>query len=102
MASNSLCPANTLTVGALLLATSLDTTVSGRVLLRERDFFGVIRVTEIERGRVHRLFHGSTLHGQQSLEPARRGDRLTGIPSCLYTDVDALMSGELSSVWVGS
>ena len=66
-----------LTVGALLLASSLDTAMSGRVLVRERDFFGVLKVTEVAEGRVHRLFHGSTLHGQQSLELSRRREPST-------------------------
>lgn len=66
-----------LTVGAVLLASSLEASVSGRVLLRERDFFGVLRVTETSGGRVHRLFHGSTLHGQQDLGPSRRREPST-------------------------
>jgi hypothetical protein len=66
-----------LTVGALLLAAGLAEGVSGRVIHRERSFFGVLKVTEVGGGEVHRLFHGSTLHGQQNLDPARRREPST-------------------------
>jgi hypothetical protein len=49
----------------------------GQVLLRERSFFGTIRVVRVEPGPYHQLIHGSTLHGQQSLEPARSREPLT-------------------------
>ena len=65
------------TVGLLLTSSGLAGGVSGRVLFRERSFFGVLRVTEVDRGRTHRLFHGSTLHGQQSFEGGRSGEPLT-------------------------
>ncbi len=35
----------------------------GRVLLTERNFFGVLRVTEDAQGKFHQLVHGNTLHG---------------------------------------
>ena len=68
-----------LTVGALLLAADRYDAVSGRVLRRERSFFGVLKVTEAHTpgGWVHRLFHGSTLHGQQSLDPTRHREPST-------------------------
>jgi spermidine synthase len=45
----------------------------GDVLYAERTFFGVLRVRAIERNRpVHALYHGSTVHGEQSLDPALR------------------------------
>jgi SAM-dependent methyltransferase len=43
----------------------------GRALLTERNFFGVLRVTEDSKGQYHQLVHGNTLHGRQSLDPAR-------------------------------
>ena len=61
-----------LTVGALLAASSLASGVNGRVVERSRNFFGVLTVTEDRSRGVRRLFHGSTLHGQQSLDPAKR------------------------------
>jgi hypothetical protein len=66
-----------LSLGAVLLGTSLTEGVNGRLLHRERDFFGVVRVTETADASFHRLFHGSTLHGEQSLEPKRRREPLT-------------------------
>jgi hypothetical protein len=59
----------TLVAGAVLAASGLTQGVSGRLLHIERDFFGVVRVTEDTERTVHRLFHGSTLHGQQGLDP---------------------------------
>lgn len=66
-----------LTIGALLAASSLATAVNGRVLHRERNFFGVLTVTAVDAPPAHRLFHGGTLHGQQSWRPAHRRDPLT-------------------------
>jgi hypothetical protein len=48
----------------------------GRVLLTERNFFGVLRVTEDSEGKYHQLVHGNTLHGRQSLDPARETEPL--------------------------
>ena len=53
---------------------------SGRLLHVERDFFGVIRITYDPVQNVHRLFHGSTLHGEQSLDESLRNE-----PSSYYT-----------------
>jgi hypothetical protein len=58
-----------LAAGAVLAASGLTQGVSGRLLHIERNFFGVVRVTEDPDRTVHRLIHGSTLHGQQSLDP---------------------------------
>ena len=60
-----------LAASAILLAGGLSQGPSGRLLHIERNFFGVVRVTEDQDRSIHRLFHGSTLHGQQSLDPAR-------------------------------
>jgi hypothetical protein len=66
-------------VGAVLLAGGLSDGVDGRVVHRERTFFGVLRVTEAGSGaeRLHRLFQGNTLHGQQWVTPGRRSEPLT-------------------------
>ena len=42
----------------------------GRTLHAERNFFGVLRVTEDPTGPFRRLVHGSTLHGRQFINPA--------------------------------
>jgi SAM-dependent methyltransferase len=69
-----------MTVACVLLASSLSPGPIGRLLHVERNFFGVIRVTYDSERNAHRLFHGSTLHGQQSLSPALRRR-----PSTYYT-----------------
>ena len=69
-----------LCVTAVLAASSLYTGVDGRLILVERSFFGVVRVTYDPELNVRRLFHGTTLHGLQSLDPA-----LAGEPSTYYT-----------------
>jgi hypothetical protein len=45
----------------------------------ERNFFGITRVTRDEASGSHQLFHGSTIHGRQFRDPARRLD-----PSAYY------------------
>jgi hypothetical protein len=64
-------------VGALLLAASLAPGVYGRAEYRVRSFFGVHRVTLDPTGSYRLLVHGNTVHGQQSLIPARRDEPLT-------------------------
>ncbi len=56
-----------LVVAAVLAATGLTQGKAGRLLHIERDFFGVVRVTEDESREFRRLFHGSTLHGQERI-----------------------------------
>ena len=69
-----------LCVTAVLAASALSTGVNGRLILVKRSFFGVVRVTYDPEPDVHRLFHGTTLHGQQSLDPA-----LAREPSTYFT-----------------
>ena len=64
-------------VAAILLAGSLLSGEKGKVLHAERSFFGVHRVTLDPTGQYHMLMHGKTLHGMQSLDPARRREPLT-------------------------
>ena len=66
-------------LAAVLAAGTLFPDHSGRILLQERSLFGVLRVALVsnEGGTFHRLIHGSTLHGQQNLDPARRRDPQT-------------------------
>ena len=66
-----------LVVAGMMAAGALAPGVSGRLLHVERNFFGVVRVTHDADLNVNRLFHGSTLHGQQSLDPALRRDPST-------------------------
>jgi hypothetical protein len=43
----------------------------------ERNFFGVVRVTDDPSGKLRLLVHGNTVHGSESLEPSQRGVPLT-------------------------
>ncbi len=49
----------------------------GRVLHTERTFFGVLRVVLDPERNAHRLMHGSTMHGEESLDPDRRGHAMS-------------------------
>ena len=82
-----------LSVAAVLLASTLSSGVSGRLIHVERSFFGVVRVTLDPELNVRRLFHGTTLHGQQSVEKA-----LAREPSTYFT-----RSGPIGQVfeWLG-
>jgi SAM-dependent methyltransferase len=64
-------------MGAVILSSLLWTTGQGRVLYSERNFFGILKVLESPTGDHHFLYHGTTLHGAQSLNPARRHEPLT-------------------------
>ena len=59
-------------IGAVLLAGTLPLGTEGRPLHAARSFFGIHRVTLDPTGTSHLLLHGTTLHGSQSLDPARR------------------------------
>ncbi len=79
-------------VGAILLAAGMSQSIREGTLHQERSFFGVLKVEhsysrypEDRRYQaetyyeVHRLVHGTTLHGKQFLEPALRN-----LPSSYY------------------
>ena len=65
-----------LCLAAILAASATYVGAHGRTLLVERNFFGVVRVTQDVNGRFHQLVHGGTLHGRQHLDPARTGEPL--------------------------
>ncbi len=62
---------------AIVLMMQFSVGLRGEVLLTDRSFFGVNRVVRDRSRQVMSLLHGSTLHGQQSLVPARRDRPLT-------------------------
>ncbi len=64
-------------LGAVLLAGGAFTSNFGHVLYQHRNYFGVLRVTYVASGNYHRLIHGQTMHGQQSLDADRRRAPLT-------------------------
>jgi len=61
----------------ILVAGLLFMDAHERTLIVHRNFFGVIRVTDYAEGKYRLFFHGSTLHGLQSLEPSRQGEALS-------------------------
>lgn len=64
-------------VGAIILLGFLWTGEQARTLFKERNFFGILKVLYDSEESLHLLFHGTTLHGAQSLNPARRLEPLT-------------------------
>ncbi|MBA3268426.1 MAG: fused MFS/spermidine synthase [Acidimicrobiia bacterium] len=66
-----------LAVGAVLLASALPLGSPNDTLYAERTFFGVLRVDRDQDRQLHLLVHGTTVHGAQSTDPARRLEPLT-------------------------
>ncbi len=64
-----------LSFAMVFLASYFYPGVHGSPLYSERTFFGIHRVTE--QAGYRKLFHGNTLHGEQSLDPKRRREPLT-------------------------
>jgi hypothetical protein len=64
-------------LGALLLASGACQEWQNQVLYRERGFFGDMHVRLDPTGQYIQMVHGTTLHGMQNLDPARRGEPLT-------------------------
>ncbi len=60
-----------LAVGALLAYGALIHDPGGDVIARERNFFGVKQVTADPDGQYHFLIAGGTVHGIQSIDPAK-------------------------------
>jgi hypothetical protein len=64
-------------IAALFGAGMLNHSLHGQVEYRHRSFFGVHRVTTDDTGTYRLLFHGSTVHGRENLDPGKRGEPLT-------------------------
>lgn len=64
-------------LAAVLVAAQLAQGAQARPLAEVRSFFGVHRVTLDREHGWRQLIHGNTVHGRQSLDPARRGEPLT-------------------------
>jgi hypothetical protein len=64
-------------IAGVMVAGALTPGVSGHLMHVERNFFGVVRVTFVEERGVIRLFHGSTLHGEQNIDPELAREPLT-------------------------
>ena len=96
-------------VALMLLASLLFGPSAGDVLHAERTFFGVMRVRRDEAGmRRHTLFHGNTLHGEQALDPAGRGEPLSyyhhggPIGQVMASMSDQLQAGQIGVVGLGA
>jgi hypothetical protein len=63
-------------LGAILIASAFHPGTLGETVYRARNFFGTLRVARDPGGQFVQLVHGRTVHGRQSLEPARRGEPL--------------------------
>jgi hypothetical protein len=63
-------------LGAVLLAGVFYAGSQGQTIHIERDFFGVVRVTQDSQKRFYQLLHGKTIHGRQSLDPEHRREPL--------------------------
>jgi hypothetical protein len=61
---------------ALTAASSLYQGPYGRFLLKERSFFGVLRVANDPGNRLRYFFHGATVHGIQNLDSAKSREPL--------------------------
>jgi SAM-dependent methyltransferase len=67
-------------MAAFVLATMLQPDPTGQLVDVERSFFGVHRVAVDTPNQLRLLFHGNTLHGAQSLDPAKARE-----PQTYYT-----------------
>lgn len=64
-------------LGMLFGASLLHEHARRPTIASERGFFGVVRVTEEVTQQYRLLIHGTTIHGSQSLDPARRREPLS-------------------------
>lgn len=67
----------TLAAGTLLLVGWVNPGSETSTVLTERSFYGIHRVVRSDDGRYTVLYHGTTIHGAQSRNPARRLEPLT-------------------------
>lgn len=65
-----------LAMGAILTVAAVFGSSRGHTVHSERTFFGVHRVAVDLSGAYRQLLHGGTIHGLQSLDPARRREPL--------------------------
>lgn len=62
--------------GLVLAAVLLAAPRGHDVELETRSFFGVLRVDRVDAGRYRRFVHGTTTHGLEAVDPARRDEPL--------------------------
>ena len=59
-------------IGAILLASSFYDARIGKVVFADRSFFGELRVSEDSDGVFLQIVHGTTIHGRQFIDPAKK------------------------------
>lgn len=64
-------------LAAMLVAGSFYAGPYGKIIDSERNFFGVVRVTNEPSGKYRYFIHNGTLHGMQSIDPARSREPLS-------------------------
>ncbi len=64
-------------LGAVLLVSAMLPGIHGKLLDRQRSFFGIHRVTLDPTGHFRQLVHGNTIHGRQSIDPATKDEPLS-------------------------
>ena len=67
----------TLAIGLVVIAAMGTMGARSGILLQERNFFGVREVREDAPKRLRWLMHGTTNHGAQSMDPAKRREPVT-------------------------
>jgi spermidine synthase len=93
---------------SVLLAAGLLYDNTGIVLHSERTFFGVYRVLNDANGHFRSLYHGTTLHGRQSLDPAKESEPLTyyhrksPIGQLFSALADRLAAGHIGVIGLGT
>ena len=66
-----------LALGAVMLGSGFVTGANTQTIHRERNFFGVLRVTNDGDASLHSLYHGSTIHGRESMVAEGRCEPLS-------------------------
>jgi hypothetical protein len=64
-------------LAAVFLASTVYIGQYGHILHTERSFFGVTRITDDDQKPLRMLLHGATIHGLQSLDPAKAREPLS-------------------------
>src|SRR5262249_1200489 len=67
-------------VGAVMLVSLVGLEAQGKVIYRQRSFFGIHRVVIDPTGTYVQLYHGGTIHGMQKLGQAVTPEPLTYSP----------------------
>jgi hypothetical protein len=90
-------------IAAIVLVSAIYVGGGGRPLYNGRSFFGVYRVIDFYAQGYHLFYHGATLHGLQSTDPARRKEPLgyfypSGPLGQVFTALDEKLAGRKVAV----